>query len=258
MRIALSVEYDGSAYCGWQVQAHSPSVQAVLEKALSSVADEPIRVIAAGRTDTGVHALGQVVHFDTSRERPQRAWLRGVNTRLPGDVRILGGHPVADDFHARFSAIARHYRYLILNRPQAPAVGHERVAWEPRPLDVPAMQIAAGQLLGEHDFSAFRAASCQSRSPWRTLHRLDIARHGPWLVIDVVANAFLHHMVRNLVGTLLDIGTGKRPPAWAGELLAGRDRTLAGRTAPPAGLYLAAVHYPPRYGLEPPLPLLPV
>jgi tRNA pseudouridine38-40 synthase len=258
LRIALSVEYDGSAYCGWQLQAHSPSVQAVLEKALSGIACEPIRVVAAGRTDTGVHALGQVVHFDTSADRPQRAWLRGANTLLPGDVRIIGTQEVAGDFHARFSALSRAYRYLILNRPQAPAVGHERVAWEPRPLDAQAMHAAAQSLLGEHDFSAFRAAACQSRSPWRNLLQLDVRRLGPWLVIDARANAFLHHMVRNLVGTLLDIGTGDQPVEWASRLLAGRDRTLAGRTAPAAGLYLTAVQYPPHFGVEPPPPLLPV
>ena len=165
MRIALSVEYDGSAYCGWQLQAHSPSVQAVLEEALSGIACEPIRVVAAGRTDTGVHALGQVVHFDTSAVRPQRAWLRGANTLLPGDVRIIGAREVAVDFHARFSALSRAYRYLILNRPQAPAVGHARIAWEPRPLDAAAMHAAAQSLLGEHDFSAFRSAECQAKSP---------------------------------------------------------------------------------------------
>ena len=258
MRIALSVEYDGSAYCGWQWQAHSPSVQAALEKALSQIADEPVRVTAAGRTDTGVHALGQVVHFDTAAERPQRAWLRGANTLMPADVRIVGAQVVADEFHARFSALSRQYRYLILNRPQAPAVGHARVAWEPRRLDAGAMHTAAQALLGERDFSAFRAAGCQSRSPWRNLLRLDVRRHGPWLVIDAQANAFLHHMVRNLVGTLLAIGTGDRPVDWAAELLAGRDRTQAGRTAPAAGLYLTAVHYPPHYGLEPPPSLLPV
>jgi tRNA pseudouridine38-40 synthase len=233
-------------------------VQAVLEKALSGIACEPIRVVAAGRTDTGVHALGQVVHFDTSADRPQRAWLRGANTLLPGDVRIIGTQEVAGDFHARFSALSRAYRYLILNRPQAPAVGHERVAWEPRPLDAQAMHAAAQSLLGEHDFSAFRAAACQSRSPWRNLLQLDVRRLGPWLVIDARANAFLHHMVRNLVGTLLDIGTGDQPVEWASRLLAGRDRTLAGRTAPAAGLYLTAVQYPPHFGVEPPPPLLPV
>jgi tRNA pseudouridine38-40 synthase len=258
LRIALSVEYDGSAYCGWQLQAHGPSVQAVLERALSGIADEPIRVSAAGRTDAGVHALGQVVHFDTTADRPLRAWLRGANTLLPADVRIIGAQPVAADFHARFSALSREYRYLILNRPQAPAVGHGRVAWEPRPLDADAMHAAAQSLLGERDFSAFRAAGCQSRSPWRNLMRLDVRRHGPWLVIDARANAFLHHMVRNLVGTLLAIGSGERPVGWAAEVLAGRDRTQAGRTAPAAGLYLAAVHYPPQYGLAPPPPLLPI
>ncbi len=252
MRIALCVEYDGSGYCGWQFQPRSPSVQETLEAALSKIVDQPVRVVAAGRTDTGVHALGQVVHFDTDRPRPLRAWLRGANTKLPADVRIVAAQQVAEDFHARYSAFARHYRYLLLNRSQAPAIGHGRASWEPRPLDAHAMQAAAQQLLGEHDFSAFRAASCQSHSSWRTLSRLDVTRHGAWLVVDVVANAFLHHMVRNLVGTLIDIGIGDRPPAWAGQLLHGRDRTRAGATAPAAGLYLAAVHYPPRFGLTPP------
>ena len=215
MRIALCVEYDGTSYCGWQIQDHSPSVQAVIERALSAIANHPVQVMAAGRTDTGVHALGQVVHFDTSAERPLRAWLRGANTHLPGDVRIIDAQPVDDDFHARHSALARHYRYLILNRSQAPAVGHDRVTWEPRPLDASRMQLAGQHWLGEHDFSAFRAAACQSRSPWRNLSRLQVVRHGQWVVIDVVANAFLHHMVRNLVGTLLDIGTGDQSVEWA-------------------------------------------
>ncbi|HCO43375.1 MAG TPA: tRNA pseudouridine(38-40) synthase TruA [Gammaproteobacteria bacterium] len=257
MRIALCVEYDGTGYSGWQIQDHSPSVQAVIERALSAIADHPVQVMAAGRTDTGVHALGQVVHFDTHAERPQRAWLRGANTHLPRDVRIIDARPVSDDFHARHSALARHYRYLILNRPQAPAVGHDRVTWEPRPLDAPRMQLAGQHWLGEHDFSAFRAAACQSRSPWRNLSRLQVSRHGQWVVIDVVANAFLHHMVRNLVGTLLEIGCGRRPPDWAAELLAARDRTRAARTAPAGGLYLAAVQYPSRFGVTAPAPLWP-
>lgn len=257
MRIALCVEYDGTGYCGWQIQGHSPSVQAVIERALSAIADHPVQVMAAGRTDAGVHALGQVVHFDTSAERPLRAWLRGANTHLPADVRIIDAQPVDDDFHARHSALARHYRYLVLNRSQAPAVGHDRVTWEPRPLDAARMQLAGQCWLGEHDFSAFRAAACQSRSPWRNLSRLQVARWGQWVVIDVVANAFLHHMVRNLVGTLLEIGSGRRPPEWAAELLAARDRTRAARTAAAGGLYLAAVQYPPRFGVSPPAPLWP-
>ena len=249
MRIALCVEYDGTSYCGWQIQDHSPSVQAVIERALSAIANHPVQVMAAGRTDTGVHALGQVVHFDTSAERPLRAWLRGANTHLPGDVRIIDAQPVDDDFHARHSALARHYRYLILNRSQAPAVGHDRVTWEPRPLDASRMQLAGQHWLGEHDFSAFRAAACQSRSPWRNLSRLQVVRHGQWVVIDVVANAFLHHMVRNIAGVLIAIGKGEQAETWAEEVLALRDRTLGGVTAPPQGLCLTRVDYPPEFGL---------
>ena len=249
MRIAMGVEYDGTVFCGWQYQDHCRSVQQAVEEALSQVADHPVRTVCAGRTDTGVHATAQVIHFDTEAVRPEHAWVMGGNVNLPRAVSLRWARVVDEDFHARYSAVARTYRYLILNRGQRPALLRRRVCWEHRPLDAERMQAAGELLLGEHDFSAFRAAGCQAKHPVRTIERLRVARHGELIRIDVTANAFLHHMVRNIAGTLIKVGRGERPVAWVGEVLAGRDRTAAGITAPPEGLYFVQVVYPERFGL---------
>ena len=253
MRIALGIEYDGSAFSGWQTQEGVPTVQEAVEQALSKVADHPVAVTCAGRTDAGVHAACQVVHFDTEAQRPDHAWVFGANANLPPEVSVLWARPVPADFHARFSAFRRRYRYVIFQRPVRPTYLAWRCAWEYRPLDETAMARAAQYLLGEHDFSAYRAQACQAKSPVRTVYRLDVVRHGDFVVIDVEANAFLHHMVRNIAGVLMDIGAGKRPPEWAWEVLATRERRLGGVTAPPHGLYLQRIFYPPRFDL----PVLP-
>lgn len=258
MKIALGVEYDGSGYCGWQVQDGAPTVQARVEQALSRVADHPVRVVCAGRTDTGVHAVGQVAHFESDAPRTPRAWVFGGNANLPEDISITWAQPVPDDFHARFSATARRYRYLIFNRPVRPACLRRRVSWDYRPLDEARMSAAAVSLVGEHDFSSYRALACQAKSPVRTVHRLDIARTGEVISIDIAANAFLHHMVRNIAGVLMAIGAGEREPAWAREVLELRDRTRGGVTAPPHGLYLAGVEYPERFAVPPPSALPPL
>ena len=250
MRIALGLEYEGSGFCGWQSQAGGGAVQDALESALSTVADSPIRVVCAGRTDAGVHALAQVVHFDSAAVRPLTAWVRGVNAHLPASVAVRWAQPVGDEFHARFSARGRRYRYLLLNRAERPGLMARRVGWFHRPLDVQAMAAAAGLLLGEHDFSAFRAVECQAKSPVKILRRADVARHGDLLVFDFEASAFLHHMVRNLVGALVYVGKGAHPPAWLGELLAGRDRTRAAPTFEACGLYFAGVDYDPVWQLR--------
>lgn len=252
MRMALGIEYDGAAFSGWQVQAGQRTVQETVERALSAIADAPVHTVCAGRTDAGVHGLGQVIHFDAPVPRPEQAWVRGTNSRLPRDVSVLWARPVAPAFHARLSASARWYRYRIFNRAERSALVRERAAWFYRPLDGARMQEAARWLEGEHDFSAFRAAECQARQPVRTLYRLDIRAQHPWITVDVVANSFLHHMVRNIVGVLVAVGEGRQPPAWAGEVLASRDRRVGGVTAPGTGLYFAGVHYPPAYGVPRP------
>jgi len=249
MRIALGVEYDGRGFCGWQSQADVASVQDALESAIGEIAGAPVRLHAAGRTDSGVHALQQVVHFDTEAKRPLSAWVRGVNRHLPGTVAVLWSRAVADGFHARFSATGRHYRYLLLNRAVRPALAAGRVGWFARPLDLAAMREAAGLLTGEHDFSAFRAAECQARSPLKTLHRLAACQQGEMFTFDLHANAFLQHMVRNIIGVLVEVGSGRRPAGWAGEVLAGRDRALAAPTFAPDGLYFAGVDYDAAWGL---------
>jgi len=249
MRIALGVEYDGSGFCGWQTQPQGCAVQDALERALAEVAGEPVATICAGRTDAGVHALGQVVHFDTAAERPEAAWVRGVNSLLPPACAVQWSRPVAADFHARYSARARSYRYWLLNHPVRPATDRARVGWFHLPLDLEKMQHAARLLLGEHDFSAFRSAECQAKTPVRTLTRLDVARRADHVIIDLRANAFLHHMVRNIVGCLVYVGKGKYPPEWVGEVLAGRDRSRAAPTFEAAGLYLARVEYDASFGL---------
>lgn len=252
MRIALGVEYDGSAFCGWQFQNHSPSVQGVVEQALSKVANVPLRVICSGRTDTGVHATGQVIHFDTDVERTMHAWVFGANANLPKEVAILWAMPVSDGFHARFSAQRRSYRYVICNRPVRPTFLAWRTTWDYRPLDVERMRAAGRFLIGEHDFTSYRAQGCQAKSPVRTVYRLDVSRDNELIFIDIEANAFLHHMVRNIAGVLMAIGAGERPVEWAREVLEQRNRALAGVTAISSGLYLTHVQYPPQFELPRP------
>ncbi len=243
VRIALGLEYDGSGFCGWQTQPAACAVQDVLEKALSSIASMPVKVASAGRTDAGVHATAQVVHFDTSAIRPESAWVRGVNALLPSTVAIQWARRVAPDFHARFSAQARRYRYVLLNRPVRAGLASNRVGWFHAPLDVAAMQHAAKHLVGEHDFSAFRSAECQAKTPVRTLSQLTLRRVNDYVIFDLRANAFLHHMVRNIVGELVYVGSGRQTSAGLGEILRGRDRTLAAPTFAPDGLYLSGVEY---------------
>jgi tRNA pseudouridine38-40 synthase len=249
MRIAIGVEYDGSTFAGWQSQAHGNTVQDVLERALSQVAAAPIRIFCAGRTDAGVHALSQVAHFDVQADRPLSAWVRGVNAHLPPAVAVRWAVAVADAFHARFSATSRRYRYLLLNRAVRPALLSGKVGWFHLPLDAATMAAGAQHLLGEHDFTAFRAAECQAKSPVKHLHRATVTRRDDLVVLEFQANAFLHHMVRNLVGALVYIGKGSRPPEWMGELLAGRDRACAAPTFDAAGLYFVGADYDARWGL---------
>ncbi len=249
MRIALGIEYDGSQFSGWQSQPSGNTVQDVLERALAQIAGMPLKVMCAGRTDAGVHGVGQVAHFDTEVSRPLSAWVRGVNTHLPGSVAVTWAQPVADDFHARFSARSRSYRYLLLNHAVRPALMQGKVGWFHGALDVAAMQEAAKLLLGRHDFSSFRAAECQAKSPIKTLYQADISRSGNLLSFDFRADAFLHHMVRNLVGSLLFVGKGVRPPAWMAEVLAACDRGAAAPTFAPGGLYFMAVEYDSAWGL---------
>ena len=248
-RWALAVEYDGSAYSGWQSQGHARTLQDELEAALSGIADHPVQVVCAGRTDAGVHATHQVVHFDSPAVRPEWAWLRGTNSRLPGAMAVRGVWPVAGDFHARFSAGSRRYRYAIVSDAVRPALHRGRVAWTWRALQAAPMQAAAELLLGEHDFTSYRSVACQARHAVRELRRLDVSAAGRYLYLDVEANAFLHHMVRNIAGVLMAVGAGDRPPDWAREVLEARDRTAGGVTAPADGLYLVGVRYPDRFGL---------
>ena len=249
MRVALGVQYDGAAFLGWQAQpAGVRTVQSSLELALSKVADHPIKLVCAGRTDTGVHGVAQVAHFDTHAMRSARSWLLGGNAHLPSDVSLNWVCEAPDDFHARFSALTRRYRYLILNQPQRSALWWQRATWYYRPLDTDRMHTAGQALIGEHDFSAFRAAECQARHPIREVLELTVQRRGDCVALEVEANAFLHHMVRNIAGVLLAIGAGDQPIEWAQEVLEQRDRTQAGVTAPADGLYLLVVRYPERFG----------
>jgi tRNA pseudouridine38-40 synthase len=254
MRYALGVEYDGGGFLGWQRLSKSGSadestVQSVLESALSFVANAQVDTVCAGRTDAGVHAQCQVVHFDSDARRDPRGWMLGATSRLPDSVCVRWCQPVADDFHARFSARARRYRYAILNRAVRPALGRQYLSWERLPLDADAMHRAAQSLLGEHDFSAFRTVHCQAPHARRDLQAITVRRNGEQVVVEVQANAFLHHMVRNIVGSLLLVGRGEQPEDWIAQLLAGRDRTLAGPTAPPDGLVFISPLYPPQWGL---------
>lgn len=249
MRIALGVEYDGSGYNGWQSQPCMPNVQDTLQAALSGVANGPIVIMAAGRTDTGVHALEQVVHFDTAVQRPLSAWVRGTNAFLPKDVAVLWAHEVTDEFHARFSAQARSYQYVLINRTSRSAVHHSKVGWFHLPLNIDAMREAAQYLMGEHDFSAFRAAECQAKTPIKTLLQLDIQQQGEAIIINLKANAFLHHMVRNIMGCLIYVGKGKYPPVWIDEVLRGKNRKFAAPTFMPNGLYLRHISYDAKWRL---------
>ena len=249
MRIALGVEYYGAPFHGWQSQAGGGTVQDVLESALAVIAGQPVGTMCAGRTDAGVHATQQVVHFDAPAERPLTAWVRGVNSHLPEGVAVRWAQPVGADFHARFSARGRRYRYLLLNRPQRPGLWQGRVGWFHLPLDLASMQESCGRLLGEHDFSAFRAAQCQAKSPIKTMTEASVRQCGSMFIFDFAATAFLHQMVRNLVGTLVYIGKGAQPAAWVDQLLQIQDRKLAAPTFSPDGLYFRGPVYEAQWNL---------
>lgn len=250
MRFAIGVDFNGAAYRGWQTQQPGVrSVQETLEKAISSVANQAVTVIAAGRTDAGVHASGMIAHFDTTAIREERSWMMGVNTKLPDDISLRWITPVPDEFHARFKAVARRYRYVIYNHPFRSSLLTNMVTWHYHALDVNRMREAATFLVGEHDFSSFRAAACQARKPTRNVHFLNISHKGSFIVLDIQADGFLHHMVRNIVGVLMAIGQGKAEPIWAKEVLEARDRTLGGVTAPADGLYFVDAFYPEQFVL---------
>lgn len=249
-RIALGIEYKGTDYHGFQVQPNGvKTVQQALEKALSRIADEPISLVCAGRTDAGVHATNQVIHFDTLAVRPEKAWLRGTRPHLPDSVSVRWAKEVVPQFHARFSAHNRTYRYLLTDARTPSGLLHDQVTWSSRPLSVELMRAAAAYLVGQHDFTSFRATQCQAKSPVRRIEYLHIVRRGDLIVLEVQANAFLHHMVRNIVGVLMAVGAGDKPPEWVANVLAARDRSAGGVTAKPFGLYLVGVEYPATFGL---------
>jgi tRNA pseudouridine38-40 synthase len=249
VRVALGLSYDGSNFCGWQSQRDGVGVQDALELAIAKIAGHTVRVHAAGRTDTGVHALFQVAHFDSETKRPLSAWVRGVNAFLPPSVRVNWAHEVSSDFHARFSATSRSYQYLLYNAPVASAVMHQKTGWFHLPLDVFAMQEAANMLLGEHDFSAFRASDCQAKSPVKTMQLAEVTAHGAYVRFCFTANAFLHHQVRNIVGALIYVGKGVLQPMEMQRLLQQKDRTLSPPTFSASGLYLTGVGYDEKWGL---------
>lgn len=248
-RVVLSVCYDGSRYHGWQHQEEVSTVQQTVEAAVSRVADHPVTVTCAGRTDAGVHATGQIIHFDTEANRTERSWMFGANSNLPADISISWAKITTPDFHARFSATARTYRYILCNQNVRPGIFHKAVAWHFKSLDVDRMQVATQYLLGEHDFSAFRGSGCQAQHAVRTIHALSVKRQGRLIIVEVTANAFLLHMVRNIVGVLTSIGEGDREPAWALEVLHSCDRRRGGITSSPNGLYLVDVDYPEHFML---------
>lgn len=249
MRFALGIEYDGSNYCGWQRQNHVNSVQQEVEKALSKIVNQPTAVVCAGRTDTGVHGFNQVIHFDSPVDRGQAAWELGMNTNLPKDIAVKWSRPVSDDFHARFSATARQYRYIIYNKRLRPAIMQKGLSHCHFPLNAELMHQAAQQLVGEHDFTSLRTVHCQANSPVRTIHFCNVSRNGDYVIIDIKANAFLQHMVRNIAGTLMRVGRELETINWVGEVLAMKNRCKAGITAPSAGLYFIDVDYPEHFGL---------
>ena len=249
MRYAIGIEYDGTDFCGWQRQNHAPSVQLSVEKALTNVANHPITVICAGRTDTGVHARGQVVHFESPSERSNRQWILGINSNLPDPVRVLWIRLVDDTFHARFGALSRSYQYKILNRWVRPAIGSNYLGWCRYALDTELMHAAAQVLSGKHDFSAFRSAGCSAQHAIREVTEISVSRKEDMVFIDITANAFLYHMVRNIVGSLIAVGLGEKSSEWFTEVFHARDRKLAGVMAESNGLYFMSVRYDPKYDL---------
>jgi len=253
MKIALGLEYDGSRYFGWQYQKDCISVQQVVQDAASKVANHEVNLLCAGRTDSGVHATGQVVHFESDANRNQRNWILGINANLPHDVSVQWVQEVDDTFHARFEAVSRSYRYIILNTFARSALLHKRVTQERRALDEKKMHEAAQYLVGEHDFTSYRAVHCQAKSPIKTMHKIEVSRHGEFVFIDIHGNAFLHHMVRNIAGVLMDIGAGEQAIDWSKQVLDAQDRKNGGVTAPAAGLYLVHVEYPQHYGIQNPI-----
>jgi tRNA pseudouridine38-40 synthase len=253
MKVAFGIEYDGSRFFGWQRQLNARTVQACVEEALSQIADAPLKVYCAGRTDTGVHASGQVIHIDTDVRRSLRSWMLGANANLPSDVSVVWAHAVDEDFHARFAATSRTYQYVICNRVARPGLWANKVSFVHHPLDTVSMVQAARCLIGEHDFSSFRAAGCQARHAIRAVRRIDIQRAEEFVIVTIEANAFVQHMVRNIIGTLLSVGDGRKSPVWVEQVLEARDRRAAGPTAPPDGLYLTVVAYPDRFCLPRPL-----
>jgi tRNA pseudouridine38-40 synthase len=254
-RVALGIAYDGSTWQGWQTQPDGRTVQDRLESALGQFVAQHVGTICAGRTDTGVHAVGQVVHVDVAVQRREQSWVRGLNALLPDSIAVQWARPVSDDFHARFSALSRTYVYIVRNAPVRSPLADRRVGWVYHKLDLDPMRQAAARLVGEHDFSSFRSSQCQAVSPVRTLHALDVSRRAEFFIFTFRANAFLHHMVRNLMGALLYIGQGRQDPEWVDTLLAKRDRRLSAPTFAADGLYLAAVEYPVAFGLPVPEPL---
>jgi len=249
VKVALGVEYDGTNFCGWQVQPEQRTVQGCLAKALGKITGEKSKIVAAGRTDSGVHAIQQVAHFETEASRSERNWILGLNSNLPDDMNVTWARPVDDDFSARFSALNRSYRYLIINRVSRSSIHANKMWWVFAPLDIDKMQAAADMLVGHHDYSAFRAKLCQAHSPMKTVDWINVTKQGDCIAIDVKAQSFLHHMVRNIVGVLVPIGAGQKPVEWATQVLESRDRAQGGITSPPDGLYFINVEYPQQYKL---------